>query len=161
MFDLWLIYWGLEELKDAINFPIWKGRAQGCFAFCFLLLYMPRKSKDQTLPIGSRESFIGIILQNHSLFGLGLPGYVYIYIFYLCFFWWISSTHVFVHIVLEARSGSLKNPALSQQVFDQSKLLSPKLWRQFLRCCNWKMHSLYNAVWSNYNDLTRPKTPKR
>ena len=41
----------------------------------------PRKSNDQTLPSGSRESFTWIILKNHSLFGLGLPGQIFFWIF--------------------------------------------------------------------------------
>lgn len=50
-------------------------------------LPVPRRSKDQTLPIGSRKSFAWIILKTILLFGLGLSGctahiyYIYIYIF--------------------------------------------------------------------------------
>ena len=41
---------------------------------------MLRQSKDQTLPSGSRGSFTWIILKtiHHSLFGLGLPGHIWI-----------------------------------------------------------------------------------
>ena len=156
----------LRSSRMLLMFPFWKGRAQGCFAFCFLLLYMPRKSKDQTLPIGSRESFIGIILKTILCLVLDSKGvcmYIYIYLFYICFFWWISSTNVFFHIVLETRQGLLKtSPVIgvcserplqsrSEQVV---KLLNPKLWRHFF-------YGVATEKCIHSSDLTRPKNPKR
>ena len=76
--------------------------------FCYIC--PGSQSKDQTLPIGSRESFIGIILKNHSVFGLGLPGYIYIYIHftYVSFDEFVQLM-LFVHIiVLEPGQGLSK-----------------------------------------------------
>ncbi len=44
-------------------------------------IYIPRKSKDQTLPIGSRESFTWIILNTILCLVLDVQGiYIYIYV---------------------------------------------------------------------------------
>ena len=51
------------------------------WGYVYIYIYTPRKSKDQTLPIGrigNPECMDHP--KDHSLFGLGPPGYMYIYI---------------------------------------------------------------------------------
>ena len=50
----------------------------------FVYIYIPRKSKDQTLPIGSRESFTWIILKTILCLVLDFQGIYIYYIIYVC-----------------------------------------------------------------------------
>ncbi len=50
------------------------------YNFSLFNRYIPRKSKDQTLPIGRIGNPCSMDHpKDHSLFGLGLPVYIYIY----------------------------------------------------------------------------------
>ena len=52
----------------------------------YIYMYIPRKSKNQTLPIGSRESFTWIILKTILCLVLDFQGiYRYIYIIFCSF----------------------------------------------------------------------------